>query len=211
MSAFNTRIDNFLYDAWRVFAHKAGNEVFPVNNVVAMQLNFAYLLKKHIDFVLYDKKEKIDIELQHLQQVGKAYKTIDVLLRTANGKETLNIPLLLKCYRKPGATAPGDDAHGFFKKEVYEGLALLEQYAELSHFVQGYALLMTDDKSLMYTTDKASDKAEGFSLAQGHEITDGLRLKETIDGQAVDLTLKKSYSFEWHQHGNWWFALVQGI
>ena len=58
MDRFRARIENFIYDSWKVFAYKAGNEVISVNNEASMQVNYAYLLKKHIDFIIYDKKRK---------------------------------------------------------------------------------------------------------------------------------------------------------
>lgn len=207
MDAFRNRIDNFIYDAWKVFAHKAGNEVIPINNEASMRLNYAYLLKKHIDFIIYDKKEKIDTELEHAQMVNKQYKPIDILLRTSNGRETLHIPIKLKCYRPSARSGAKSGDSDIFKKEVYAGLELLEQYATLPHFVQGYALIMTNVKSLVY----ASAKHEDFSISKGHEIKDGIHITSATGGKSSDITLKKSYRFEWHQHGSFWFSLIQGI
>ena len=211
MDTFRARIENFIYDSWKVFAHKAGNEVISVNNDASMQVNYAYLLKKHIDLIIYDKKEKIDIELEHAQMVNKQYKTIDILLKTSNAKETLYIPINLKCYRQSTRSGGKSGASDIFKKEVYAGLELLEQYATLPHFAQGYELIMTNVKSLVYAPENQSTKQGDYSISKGHEIKDGIHLPSLIGGKDIDITLNKSYRFEWHQHGNFWFSLIQGI
>lgn len=206
MDAFRTRIENFIYDSWKIFAHKAGNEVIHVNQEISMQLNYAYLLRKHIDLLIYDKREKVDIELEYALEVNGKTSIIDILIKTSNGKETLNIPLQLKCYRE------GDrkEVQDIFIENVYVNLENLEQYASLSHFSQGYALIMTDSKSLVYQSD-ASSKTPEYNISQGHEIDAGICLKGQTRNKSMNITLYKSYSFEWHQHGDFWFSLVQGI
>ena len=211
MDAFRNRIENFIYDAWKVFAHKAGNEEILINNAASMQLNFAFLLKQHIDFIIYDKKEKVEIELEHTQLLKKSNKPIDILLKTSNGKGTLHIPIKLKCYRPIARAGGNSSAYDLFKKEVFTDLALLEQYASLPHFVQGYALIMTDVKSLVYPLKHQSAQQGDYTLSQVHEIEEGTHLKSSMGGQEVDITLRKSYRFEWHQHGSFWFSLIQGI
>ena len=92
--------------------------------------------------------------------INRQYKKIDILLKTSNGKETLHIPINLKCYRQPTRSGGKSGAYDIFKKEVYAGLALLEQYTTLSHFAQGYELIskscflvhQVDHRVAMYIT-----------------------------------------------------------
>lgn len=211
MDTFRSRIDNFIYDSWKVFAHKAGNQLITINSVASMQMNYAYLLKKHLDFIIYDKKEKIDIELEHAQLVNKQYKSIDILLKTSNGRGTSNIPITLRYYSLPARAKVKKEASDIFKKEIYTGLELLEQCANLPHFAQGYELIMTNVKSLVYAPQSQSAKQNDYNISKGFEINEGIQFKSSKKNQQTNITLKKSYRFEWHQHGSFWFSLLQGI
>ena len=93
-------------------------------------------------------------------------------------------------------------------KDVYEDLAILEEYVSLNHASRGIALVM-NDLSRFVTPKKKDGKCWAYDISHGHVFPGG-QISVPIGGKNVSVELKKSYAFSWEKFGDIWFAEIEG-
>jgi len=203
MNDLQSRVDNLIHECWKSFSHKAGNELFTVTGKEAMHLQFAKLLSNSIDLVIYDKREIVNLELYSAFAIGERKLIIDILLELHNGKENVAIPLMVHCFI---------DNHSLispleFSQNVYLGFDTHESLSTLPRILTGYSLLMTNSRAIVRNQNDVVD----WDISDGKDLYGTRNFSLEKNGENYTFTLQKDYSFEWHQHGSFWFSLIQGV
>lgn len=99
-------------------------------------------------------------------------------------------------------------AQDIFMKDVYADLAILEEYIGCGISQQSVALVMSDHE-LFVNPKKKTGKCWNYDISDGHVISGG-SFKTPIGGKNVEITLQKTYSFNWEKFGNFWFMELEG-
>lgn len=206
--SFEIRLRQAISVAWLVFARQVGGGLIPINKEASMQLQYAYVLKQLLPLTLHHRGETAELELETGVKTNLGWNNIDVLLRGTSPLQEIKIAIEMKCYRSRAASGGTRGAHDIFMKDVYEDLAILEEYVQLGHASTGVALVMNDLQRFVNPKVK-SGKCWAYDISDGHTFPGG-QISIPIGGKNVSIALNKSYTFNWSQFGNIWFSEIEG-
>ena len=207
--AFERRLRKAISVAWHVFGRKVGGGLIPINKEASMQLQYAYLLKQLLPLTLHHVGESAELELETSVKTSSGTNNIDVLLLGKTPSQEIRIAIEMKCYRTYAASGGTRGAHDIFMKDVYEDLAILEEYVSLSHASRGVALVMNDLPRFVEPKVK-SGKCWAYDISHGHTFPGG-QLSVPVGGKSVHIELKNSYTFNWQKFGSLWFSEIEGV
>jgi hypothetical protein len=207
--ALEDRLRDAVSIAWQAFARKVGNRTVPVNKEASMQLHYAYLLKQLLPLAIHASDESAEIELEAGVRVPAGPRNADILVKGISGTATCVIAIELKCYRNIASSGGTRGAHDIFMKDVYEDLHVLEEYVAAGIASRGVALVTNDLRRFVHPTKK-SGKCWSYDISHG-TVFPGGRINTDIGGKPVDVHLKKQYTFEWEQVGDFWFLELEGV
>jgi hypothetical protein len=207
-SDFEVRLRQAISVAWQIFARKVGGGLIPINKEASMQLQYAYVLKQLLPLTLQNAGESADLELEAGIRTSSGTNNVDVLLRGRAASEEIRIAIEMKCYRTYAASGGTRGAHDIFMKDVYEDLAVLEDYMALGHVSGGIALVMNDLERFVNPRVK-SGKCWAYDISHGYTFPSG-QIAVPIGGKEVFVDLRKSYTFNWEKFGPIWFAEIEG-
>jgi hypothetical protein len=206
---FDVRLRQAVSVAWQIFARKVGGGLISINKEASMQLQYAYVLKQLLPLTLQHEGESADLELETGLRTSSGMNNVDILLRGASAAGEVRIAVELKCYRTYAASGGLRGAHDIFMKDVYEDLAILEEYVALGHASRGIALVMNDLQR--FVNPKAKEgKCWAYDISDGFTFPGG-QIDVSIGGKKVLVDLKNSYTFTWERFGEMWFSEVEGI
>jgi hypothetical protein len=206
--SFEVRLRQAITVAWHVFARKVGGGLIPINKEASMQLQYAYVLKQLLPLTLHHKGETAELELETGVKTSAGTNNIDILLRGTSASEEIRIAIEMKCYRTLAASGGTRGAHDIFMKDVYEDLAILEEYIALRHASRGVALVMNDLQRFVNPKMK-SGKCWAYDISDGHTFPGG-QISVPIGGKNVFVELRRSYTFNWAKFGSIWFSEIEG-
>lgn len=206
--SFEQRLRNAVTAAWGIFARKVGGGLIPVNKEASAQLQFAYILRQLLPLALHSANEFADIELETGLKTQTGINEVDILLKGVAAGRPHNIAIEMKCYRKLTSTGKPRGAQDIFRKDIYEDLAILEQYVELGHANRGVALVVNDYENFVHPQRKEG-KCWDYDTSEGHLVKGGL-FTTPIGGKEVRIELTKSYLFNWANFGGFWFLELEG-
>lgn len=207
-SSFEFRLRQAVSVAWHVFARKVGGGLIPINKEASMQLQYAYVLKQLLPLTLHHEGEAAELELETGVKTSLGLNNIDVLLSARTATEKIRIAIEMKCYRSIASSGRSRGAHDIFMKDVYEDLAILEEYVSLGHASRGIALVMNDLPRFV-VPKKKDGKCWAYDISHGHTFPGG-QIAVPIGGKDVLVSLQKSYAFNWEKFGEIWFAEIEG-
>lgn len=174
-----------------------------------MQLQYAYVLKQLLPLMLQHKGESADLELETGLKTRQGMNNVDVLVRGESAAGVVQIAIEMKCYRTFAASGGTRGAHDIFMKDVYEDLAVLEDYALLGHASRGVALVMNDLERFVNPKVKGG-KCWAYDISNGYTFPGG-RITVPIGGKDIAVELQKSYTFTWEKFGSMWFSEIEGV
>lgn len=173
-----------------------------------MQLQYAYVLRQLLPLACHRPEDRADLELETGVVTNIGRNNIDILLRGNDGHKDIRIAIEMKCYRVIAASGGVRGAQNIFMRDVYEDLAVLESYMSASVASYGVALVMTDHRHFV-SPNKKSGTCWAYDVSNGHTYPGGT-ITTPIAGKQVNITLKRSYSFDWQQYGSFWFLELEG-
>lgn len=194
--------------AWAIFARKVGGGTIPINKEASMQLQYAYILRQLLPLTSQSRSEVADIELETGVRTTSGANEVDILLKGESAQGPSSIAIELKCYRTIASSGGPRGAHDIFMRDVYEDLAVLEDYVTLGIAQRGVALVMNDLERFVNPKVK-SGKCWAYDISDGHSIS-GANLLVPVGGRDVSVQLNKSYEFSWSKHGAYWFMELEG-
>lgn len=206
--SFDVRLRQAISVAWHVFARKVGGGLIPINKEASMQLQFAYILKQLLPLTLHHEGETAELELETGVKTSAGSNNIDILLRGRSASEEIRIAIEMKCYRALAASGGTRGAHDIFMKDVYEDLAILEEYITLRHASRGVALVMNDLERFVNPKVKRG-KCWAYDISDGHTYPGG-QISVPVGGKNVLVNLQRSYTFNWERFGSIWFSEIEG-
>jgi len=209
MGSFEERLRNSISFAWQVFIEKTGSELLPINKEASMQLQYAYILQQVIPLICFDKDETVQIELETSHKINHRSREIDLVLEGISRQGRHRIAVEMKCYREFASSGGKRGATDIFMKDIYEDLSLLEQYCTSGDFNRGVALVMNDLERLVNPKKKIA-KCWDYDISNGTRINN-VHLETPIGGKKIDISLKKTYEFNWIQKGQLWFLEIEGL
>jgi hypothetical protein len=193
---------------WISFSQKVGSGLISINKEASMQLQYAFILQQAIPLITYSENEVFGVELETGVALDGGYKEVDLVFAHLGSDESHTIAVEMKCYRDLASSGGKRGATDIFMKDVYEDLRLLERYVESGSANAGIELVMTDLRRLVAPKAKRG-KAWDYDISDGS--TFGPCVKTTpIGGREVKLELKRQYSLEWTQVGDFWFLETEG-
>jgi hypothetical protein len=195
--------------AWSLFSRKVGGEFVEVNKEASMQLQFAYILQQLLPLITFRGDERLRVELETDAKFPSYNCEIDVLLSGESDAGSHRIAIEMKCYKTKASSGGNRGATDIFMKDVYEDLAILEQYVEHGHADEGIALVMTDLQRLVSPKRKDGKAWQHYDVSHGATFGPA-SLTTPIGGKEVRIELKRKYVLEWIQYGSFWFLAVQG-
>jgi hypothetical protein len=207
-AVFEDRLRLAVSAAWWIFARKVGGKLIPVNKEASMQLQYAYILRQLLPLTIYSKTESAEIELETGVKTTRGSNEIDILLKGESPSGQHSIAIELKCYRQRASSGGMRGAHDIFMKDVYEDLAILEEYVQFKHSHKGVALVMNDLPRFVNPKQRTG-KCWAYDISHGCTFPGGT-LDIPIGGKEVRIDLKKSYHFEWVKFGDFWFMELEG-
>ncbi|MDD2834491.1 MAG: hypothetical protein PHD12_10815 [Methylotenera sp.] len=203
------RLRHAVSAAWGIFARKVGGKTIPVNKEASMQLQYAYILRQLIPLTSHSGHEVADIELETGVKTKSGTNEIDILLKGESTQGKSLIAIELKCYRSIASSGGPRGAHDIFMKDVYEDLAILEEYVSLGIASRGVALVMNDLARFVNPKTKGG-KCWAYDISDGYSIS-GANLSVPIGGKDISIELQKSYQFNWSKFGSFWFMELEGV
>jgi len=204
------RLKGIVSYSWKIFSQKVGSGLIQINKEASMQLKYAYILQQFIPLIIFDNREKVEIELESTCFINGKTREIDILLKGTNcDSETYTIAIELKCYKKLASSGNPRGAHDIFMKDVYFDLFLLEQYCNHNHADLGISLVMTNYQTSVNPLNKSA-KCWAYDISNGAQVSSGTNFCTPIDGNDIDFTLNKNYSFLWKSYGEYWFTEIIG-
>lgn len=206
---FEVRLRQAVSLAWQIFSRKVGGGLIPINKEASMQLQYAYVLKQLLPLMLQHKGESADLELETGLKTRRGMNNVDVLVRGESAAGIVQIAIEMKCYRTFAASGGTRGAHDIFMKDVYEDLAVLEDYALLGHASRGVALVMNDLERFVNPKVKGG-KCWAYDISDGYTFPGG-RITVPIGGKDIAVELQKSYTFTWEKFGSMWFSEIEGV
>ena len=206
---FSIRTRRAISLAWSIFMRKVGNNLLPINKEASMQLQYAYILKQLLPLIIFNKDERIEIELETGVNIVNGTKEIDLLLKGESCKGQHNIAVEMKCYKTYASSGGLRGATDIFMKDVYEDLRLLEAYITNGYANEGVLLVMNDLERLV-NPKKKDAKCWDYDISQGTQVRN-VHLTTPIGGKEISIKLKRSYAFQWERHGGYWFMELEGM
>lgn len=206
---FEVRLRQAVSLAWKIFSRKVGGGLIPINKEASMQLQYAYVLKQLLPLMLQHKGESADVELEAGLKTSHGTNNVDILVRGESAAGIVQIAIEMKCYRKFAASGGTRGAHDIFMKDVYEDLAILEDYILLRHASRGVALVMNDLERFVNPRVKGG-KCWAYDISDGYTFAGG-KIAVPIGGKNVVVELQKSYTFNWEKFGPMWFSEIEGV
>ncbi|RLQ94000.1 hypothetical protein [Falsibacillus albus] len=207
---FFERLKGIVSYSWEIFSQKVGSGLIQINKEASMQLKYAYILQQFIPLIIFDNREKVEIELESTCFINGKTREIDILLKGTNCvSETYTIAIELKCYKKLASSGNPRGAHDIFMKDVYCDLFLLEQYCNHNHADLGISLVMTNYQTSVNPLNKSA-KCWAYDISNGAQVSSGTNFCTPIGGNEIDFTLNKNYSFLWKSYGEYWFTEIIG-
>lgn len=206
---FEIRLRRAVSLAWKIFARKVGGGLIPINKEASMQLQYAYVLKQLLPLMLQHKGESADLELETGLKTSRGMNNVDILVRGESSAGIVQIAIEMKCYRKLAASGGTRGAHDIFMKDVYEDLAVLEDYIFLSHVSHGVAFVMNDLERFVNPKVKGG-KCWAYDISNGYTFPGG-KIAVPIGGKKVAVDLQNSYTFTWEKFGSMWFSEIEGV
>lgn len=202
------RTYDLINQTWTTFIHQVGNGIIEVNKEASMQLNYAYLLRNALPLVIFDKDEKVEVELERGIPINGRLRECDIIVSITKSEQTLHIPIEMKCYKRKTATGKLRGAQDIFMKDLYEDIELLEFYEKIDGYLDGIQLTMTDHRGFVYPKSKES-KNWDYDISEGYNINNGIKLTTPIGGKEVNIKLTGSYHFEWQELNGFYFLKLQ--
>ena len=207
--SFSERMRAAVNLSWIMFSRKVGNGLVPINKEASMQLQYAYVLQQLLPLITFHENENFEIELETGVQVNGRSREIDLLFKGELGEQKHSIAIEMKCYRTLAASGGARGATDIFMKDVYEDFYLLEQYVLSGIAQEGVSLVMNDLPRLVNPKNKNA-KCWDYDISNGASFGP-INLTTPIGGKPVDISLGKSYTLSWVQHGDFWFMEAQGV
>jgi len=205
---FDDRLRKAVSAAWLIFGQKVGGGLIPVNKEASMQLQYAYILKQLLPLTSYHSDEIAEIELETGVNTTSGSSEIDILVKGSSSHCISSIAIELKCYRKVASSGGLRGAHDIFMKDVYEDLAILEEYVSEGVAQRGVALVMNDLERFVNPQTKRG-KCWAYDISHGHSIS-GADLSVPVGGKDISIQLNKCYGFNWSKFGGYWFMELEG-
>lgn len=194
--------------AWDTFSHKVGNGLLPINKEASMQLQFAYVLQQMLPLIIFQDDESINFELETSVFDGTRKREVDIMINILKGDDLYRIAIELKCYKTFASSGGKRGANDIFMKDVYQDLDLIEKYVSNKEADLGITFVMTDYKSFIYPSSKRG-KCWDYDISQN--ATAGNTVITTpIGGYPVTIELKKQYTFNWSEVGDYFFVMLLG-
>jgi len=206
---FKVRLRKSISVAWALFIRKVANGTLPINKEASMQLQYAYILQQLLPLVCFKDNEKVVIELETGVQINSGTKEIDLLLKGTDINGEYKIAVEMKYYKTLASSGGKRGATDIFMKDVYVDLELLENYISNNIANEAIALVMTDNKNLVFPKKKEA-KCWNYDISHDTIINNGIYLTTPIGGKDINLTLVKSYNFQWEQHEDFYFLELEG-
>lgn len=204
MEQLVNRVKNIVDLCWNSFSAKVGCGLIAINKEASMQLQFAYILKNSLDLAVYNDDESVELELETAIPVNGRLRECDIVIQMTKGETELYLPIEMKCYKEYASSGGKRGASDIFMKDVYQDLELLESYSKNTQYSNGIGLVMTDFLGLVFPRTKRGKKWD-YDISEG-TFLEGETIKNTpIGGYDVNITLTKSYAFNWIQINNYYF------
>jgi len=208
MEQLVNRVKNIVDICWDSFSAKVGCGLIAINKEASMQLQFAYILKNSLDLAVYNDDESVELELETAIPVNGRLRECDIVIQMTKGETELYLPIEMKCYKEYASSGGKRGASDIFMKDVYQDLELLESYSKNTHYSNGIGLVMTDLGRLVFPKSKNGKKWD-YDISEG-TFLDGETIRNTpIGGKKVNITLTKSYAFNWIQINNYYFLKLE--
>jgi hypothetical protein len=208
MEDLNNRVKNIVDICWDSFSAKVGCGLIAINKEASMQLQFAYILKNSLDLAVYNDDESVELELETAIPVNGRLRECDIVIQMTKGETELYLPIEMKCYKEYASSGGKRGASDIFMKDVYQDLELLESYSKNAHYSNGIGLVMTDLGRIPFPKSKRGKKWD-YDISDGTVLA-GIAQKNTpIGGYDVNITLTKSYAFNWIQINNYYFLKLE--
>lgn len=206
---FRVRLRKSISVAWALFIRKIANKTLPINKEASMQLHYACILQQLLPLICFKSDEKAVIELETGVPIDSRNKEIDLLLKGIASNGEHKIAVEMKYYRTKTSSDKNRRATDIFMKDVYVDLELLEKYISSNVADKGIALVMTDNRNLVYPNNKTA-KHWVYDISNDTAIENGIHLTTPIGGKDVDISLSKSYDFQWEKHKDLYFLELEG-
>ena len=206
---FKIRLREVISVAWSLFIRKVANESLPINKEASMQLQYAYILQQLLPLICFKNNEKAFIELETGVQFNLSTREIDLLLIGQDDNGIYKIAIEMKYYRTLASSGKNRGATNIFMKDVYVDLELLENYVSKNTSNEAVALVMTDKRNLVFPKNKNA-KCWNYDISHNKVINNGINITTPIGGKDINITLLKSYNFQWEEHNNFYFLELQG-
>ena len=208
MEQLVNRVKNIVDVCWDSFSAKVGCGLIAINKEASMQLQFAYILKNSLDLAVYNDDESVELELETAIPVNGRLRECDIVIQMTKGETELYLPIEMKCYKEYASSGGKRGASDIFMKDVYQDLELLESYSKNTQYSNGIGLVMTDFLGLVFPRTKRGKKWD-YDISEG-TFLEGETTKNTpIGGYDVNITLTKSYAFNWIQINNYYFLKLE--
>lgn len=208
---FEERLRATISLAWDVFSRKVGSGIIRINKEASMQLHFAHILSQILPLITVEADEASHVELEAGVEVEGKGREIDLLVIGKKGESTHRIAIEVKCYRTKTASGGNRGATDIFMKDVYDDLHVLERYCEEKKADRGIALVMNEREGFV-NPKKKEKKCWDYDIS--HDTVAGPVHLTTQVGStktSVNISLNRQYTFLWKQHGQFWFAELEGV
>ena len=207
---FEERLRAAISFAWSVFSRKVGANLIVINKEASMQLHYANILSQTLPLVTVEANEISRIELETGVTVEGKPREIDLLVIGLKGQTTHRIAIEIKCYRTKAASGGNRGATDIFMKDVYDDLHILERYCEEKKADRGIALVMSDRKGFVDPKKKES-KCWDYDISNG-SVAGPVVLTTQVGSSktAINISLKRQYTFSWKQYDGFWFMELEG-
>jgi len=212
--SFEEKLRNSITFAWKVFMERIGAGVLEINKEASMQLHYSNILQQVLPLICFEEDENVKIELEtRAENILGKNREIDLVLV---GKKFIKsqspflhkIAVEMKCYKTMASSNKARGATDIFMKDVYEDMAILEEYCSQQEYDKGVALVMSDMSRLVYPKKKDA-KCWDYDISNG--VTVGHKIYTTpIGGKNINITLNKTYTFKWEQKGEFFFMENEG-
>lgn len=207
---FFERVRGMVIYSWEIFSQKVGSGLIKINKEASMQLKYSYILQQFIPIVIFDEREKVEIELESTCFLNGKNREIDILIKATNSElVTYTIAIELKCYKEFASSGRPRGAHDIFMKDVYFDLYLLEEYCNYNIANLGISLVMSNYRTSVNPNNRSA-KCWVYDISDGTTVTAGTNFCTPIGGYDIDFTLNKNYSFSWSSYGDYWFTKLIG-
>jgi hypothetical protein len=207
--SFDFRLRQSISVAWQIFMRKVGGGLIPINKEASMQLQYAYILKQLLPLILHHSSEHADLELETGLKTKSGMNNVDILVKGASSTGEIRIAIEMKCYRTLAASGGTRGAHDIFMKDVYEDLAILEEYISSEHASHGVALVMNDLQRFVSPKSK-NGKCWAYDISHGYTFPGG-QIDVPIGGKEILIELERIYTFNWEKFGPLWFSEIEGV